>query len=79
MTQKDYNLWELILTRALPVVITLLGGYLLLFADSRYVLKEDYEARGAQLQKIITDMEVIKSNSNYMTVQLNRIEDRLSP
>lgn len=77
MTQRQFNFWELILTRALPVVVSLVVGYLLLFADSRYVKKSDYDARMEKFQKIVTDVEVIKNNSQYMTAQLNRIEDRL--
>lgn len=78
MTQRDYNMWELILTRVLPIVVTLIGAYLLLFADLRYVKKSDYDKRGEQLQSMVTDVEVIKSNSNNMKEQLDRIERRIS-
>lgn len=78
MTQRQFNLWDLLLTRALPVVVTLIGAYLLLFADARYVKKTDYEERGKQLQEMKTDVEVIKANSTSMTKQLDRIERRIS-
>lgn len=79
MTERDYSFWDLLLTRALPIVITLIGGYLLLFADARYVKKADYENRGQVIQEMKTDLEVIKNTSSNMAQQLDRIERRIAP
>lgn len=68
---------DFVITKVLPVILTLGAGYVLLFADSRYVRKSFFYMQKDRIDSISTDIAVMKEQGRTNKESLERIEKHL--
>lgn len=68
---------EFVITKILPVILTIGAGYVLLFADSRYVRKSFFYEQKDRIDQMGVDLAVMKEQGKTNREVLNRIEKHL--